>query len=312
VTLTFTTANWNSAQNVTVTAVDDAIAEGTHSGTIAHAASGGGYTGVAIPNVVATISDNDTLGVSVAESGGSTSVAEGGATDTYTLRLNSQPTATVTISLNAGTQLTTNPAGSVTFDATDWSTPKTITVSAVDDALFEQAHTGTITMSANGGGYSNVSIADVVASIADNDVRIADLAIADTLTNGPVGPGQRLSYAVDIDNLTAGADVGVAQFTFTLSPVLTNVSWVCVADPGSACPASGNGPPSHSVSLAGGTGVSYAIGADVPAGTAFGTAIDTTATISVTTPYQDNVPGNNTASTSHTVGLDSIFKDGFE
>jgi hypothetical protein len=312
--LTFTTSNWNTPQPITVTAVDDAIAEGAHTGTVTHAASGGGYTGVAIPNVVAAITDNDTAGVTIVESSGSTAVTEGGATDSYTMRLTSQAYSDVTIAISPNAQLTTNPT-SLTFDALDWQTPKTVTVTAVDDAVFEQAHTGTITHSASGGGYAGVAIGNVVASITDNDVRIADLAVTDTLLNPPANPGKRLNYEVTVDNLAAaGIDVGAAQFTFTLSPVLTNVTWTCVADPGASCPPSGNGAISHSIVLAGGTGVLYAIGADVPAGTPGGTTLVTTATVAVSNPYQDNVPGNNSASTSDNVVLqsDDIFKDSFE
>jgi hypothetical protein len=42
-----------------VTAVDDALFEGPHTGTITHAASGGGYGAVVIPDVVANVTDDD-------------------------------------------------------------------------------------------------------------------------------------------------------------------------------------------------------------------------------------------------------------
>ena len=40
--LNFTTGNWSSAQTVTVTAANDAVVEGGHTGTVTHSASGGG------------------------------------------------------------------------------------------------------------------------------------------------------------------------------------------------------------------------------------------------------------------------------
>uniref|UniRef100_A0A8J7DD32 DUF4114 domain-containing protein n=1 Tax=Desmonostoc muscorum LEGE 12446 TaxID=1828758 RepID=A0A8J7DD32_DESMC len=60
-TLTFTTQNWNVAQNVTVTAVDDAIVEGDDSQTIEHTAtsSDADYDGIAIDPVNINITDND-------------------------------------------------------------------------------------------------------------------------------------------------------------------------------------------------------------------------------------------------------------
>ncbi|MBD2514379.1 DUF4114 domain-containing protein [Nostoc sp. FACHB-973] len=59
--LTFTTQNWNVAQNVTVTAVDDAIVEGDDSQTIEHTAtsSDADYDGIAIDPVNINITDND-------------------------------------------------------------------------------------------------------------------------------------------------------------------------------------------------------------------------------------------------------------
>ncbi|MBW4674421.1 MAG: DUF4114 domain-containing protein [Desmonostoc geniculatum HA4340-LM1] len=60
-TLTFTTQNWNLAQNVTVTAIDDAIVEGHDSQTIEHTAASTDtdYDGIAIDPVNVSITDND-------------------------------------------------------------------------------------------------------------------------------------------------------------------------------------------------------------------------------------------------------------
>jgi hypothetical protein len=307
--LGFTTLDWNVPQTVTVTAANDAVAEGAHGGTIAHSASGGGYDGVSIASVVASIADNDSTGVTVAQSGGSTDVAEGGASDSYTLVLNSQPTADVTIALAPGAQLTT-PA-SIGFTALDWSVPKPVTVGAVDDAVLEGAHTGTIQHSASGGGYTGVAIADVVANIADNELIPADLAVASRTLNTPV-PGQRVTWEVAVDNLSPTIGVASAAFAFNLPGTLTNVGWTCVAEAGAACPASGSGAPSHAIALATNTGVLYLIGGDVPAATAVGTNLATTATIGVSAPYQDPVVANNSDTTLDTVSDAFLFGDGFE
>ncbi|MCS6814460.1 MAG: lamin tail domain-containing protein, partial [Cyanobacteria bacterium] len=83
-------------------------------------------------------------GVLLIESGASTNVTEGGATDTYTLVLRSQPTANVVITLNSGSQLTTS-ATTVTFTPGNWNVAQTVTVTAVDDTTVEGTHPGTIT-----------------------------------------------------------------------------------------------------------------------------------------------------------------------
>ena len=51
--MVFTPGNWNMAQSVAVTAVDDAVAEGAHVETITHAAasSDGNYNGISVASV---------------------------------------------------------------------------------------------------------------------------------------------------------------------------------------------------------------------------------------------------------------------
>ncbi|MFM6729460.1 MAG: S8 family serine peptidase, partial [Dolichospermum sp.] len=60
-TLTFTTTNWNTPQNVTVTAVDDTLTEGNHTATITHniSSTDTNYNGLTLPNVNVSIQDND-------------------------------------------------------------------------------------------------------------------------------------------------------------------------------------------------------------------------------------------------------------
>jgi hypothetical protein len=109
-------------------------------------------------------------GVVITQSGGSTSVVEGGATDTYTAVLNTAPTANVTLTFNPGTQATASSA-TLIFTPANWNTPQTVTVSAVDDALVEGPHTATITRNAasTDAAYNAIAIASVTVSITDND-----------------------------------------------------------------------------------------------------------------------------------------------
>ena len=60
-TVTFTSANWNTPQTVTVTAVNDTIAEGNHTSTISHSVSSAdaNYNNATLPNVAVSITDND-------------------------------------------------------------------------------------------------------------------------------------------------------------------------------------------------------------------------------------------------------------
>ncbi|NJK66383.1 MAG: hypothetical protein HC941_07485 [Microcoleus sp. SU_5_3] len=167
--LTFTPTNWNVAQNVTVKAIDDSTAEGTHSGTIAHksVSTDTNYNNLTISPVTATIADNDTAGVTVSQQ--NITATEGGATGSYTLQLNSQPTAPVTVSFDAGNQI--SAIAPITFDATNWNVARSIAVTATNDTVVEGNHSGAIAHSSTStdAKYNNITIAPVNVAITDND-----------------------------------------------------------------------------------------------------------------------------------------------
>jgi hypothetical protein len=167
--LTFTIDNWNTPQEISVTAVDDATAEGDHTCTITHSATSADtpYNGIGIATVTGDIADNDVSGVEVQPT--TVEVAEGGTTSAYAIVLNSQPTADVTITPTGDSQCTVSAP--LTFTIDNWNTPQEITVTAVDDATAEGDHTCTITyaVASNDANYAGVSVADVTGDIADDD-----------------------------------------------------------------------------------------------------------------------------------------------
>lgn len=172
--LTFTTANWNVPQTVTLSATDDLAVETTHVSPIKYVASGGGYTNVKYVN--ATIGDNDlntSAGVLVTQSGGTTAVTEGGATDTIDVKLAGQPNSNVTVTMTvAPAQATLSSGGVLTFTPTNWNTTQTVTVTAVDDLVVEGLHSATITTVVTGtdSRYNNFAVGDINVAITDNDV----------------------------------------------------------------------------------------------------------------------------------------------
>jgi hypothetical protein len=100
-TLTFTPSNWNLPQTVTLGAVNDSAVEGTHTAMVTHTAASTDslYNGVGIPGVPVTITDNDGPQLVITHSGGNTTVTEGNATDTFTIRLNQAPTGSNNVSV---------------------------------------------------------------------------------------------------------------------------------------------------------------------------------------------------------------------
>jgi len=136
IVFTFTPGTALTPQTVTVIAVDDAATEGNHAGFITHSAasSDANYNGIGIDNVTANVTDNDAVKVTINESGGSTNVVEGVATDTYNLVLNTAPAADVDITVDPDDQLDLGAgAGNpivLTFTPGTALTPQTVTVTA--------------------------------------------------------------------------------------------------------------------------------------------------------------------------------------
>ncbi|MEM7181849.1 MAG: Calx-beta domain-containing protein [Spirochaetota bacterium] len=174
--LTFTPANWDTAQTVTVTAVDDDLDEAaSHTGSIGHfidtvATVDSNYDAVTgIASVSIGVSDNDAAGVTITQSGGFTDVTEGGTTDTYTVVLDSKPSASVTIGFSTGADVSS--IADISFTTGNWDTAQTVTVVAIDDAVYEGSQTSTISHSASSGdsAYNGVSMGDVTVSVSDNE-----------------------------------------------------------------------------------------------------------------------------------------------
>ncbi|EFA68633.1 ExeM/NucH family extracellular endonuclease [Cylindrospermopsis raciborskii] len=132
------------------------------------------WIGIDNINIVGTPQTASASGIILTQSGNSTDVAEGGGTDTYSVVLNSQPTANVTIAINAGPQLTTNIT-SLTFTPQDWNVAQIVTVAATNDATFEGNHTGTLTHAVTSAdtNYNSLSVANVTANITDNEAETA-------------------------------------------------------------------------------------------------------------------------------------------
>ena len=109
-TLTFTADNWNTAQTVTVSAAQDNDVADKADVTLTHTVTGTAeYAGVTADSVTVSITDDDTAGVTVSES--ELEIDEG-ATAIYTVRLDTEPTADVTVAIagHSGTDITLSGA----------------------------------------------------------------------------------------------------------------------------------------------------------------------------------------------------------
>jgi hypothetical protein len=137
--LTFTNANWDTVQTVTLTAINDTTGNETASTTVTlavlDATSDDAFDSVPDTVVTVTVVDDDFCGPKVVESNGSTGVTEAATTDTFTVALGAQPTTDVVVSVVSGdaTEATVSTA-QLTFTNANWLTTQTVTVTGVNDS----------------------------------------------------------------------------------------------------------------------------------------------------------------------------------
>jgi len=160
---------------VTVTGVDDSVADGATPYTVTVTASG--FPGLTIPPVQVTNNDNDTPGITISRTAGLVT-SENLTPDTFTVSLNTQPTAPVTLNLSSSnTNEGTVSPGTITFNptpggATGWNVGQVVTVTGADDAVLDFTIPYTIvtsTLSSADGNYDTMPVPDVSAVNIDNE-----------------------------------------------------------------------------------------------------------------------------------------------
>ena len=167
--LTFSTANWNIPQTVTVRAAEDHDPN-NDAATILHAVSGADYTVVIAASVDVIVTDNGTRGITLSDP---TLNMNEGSTATYTVVLNTQPTddVTVTPSRNDDGDTDVTVSNILTFSTGNWNTPQAVTVHAAEDHD-PNNDTATILHAVSGADYDSVTAAPAVTlTVTDNDTR---------------------------------------------------------------------------------------------------------------------------------------------
>ena len=200
--LTFTADNWNQAQTVAVTAAHDDDAVADEPVMLTHAVNGADYEGQAAASVEATITEDDSPGVTVSET--ALTIIEGDEAS-YTVVLDTEPAAdvTVTIQVPDNTDITVAPAA-LTFTANNWNQAQTVAVTAAhdDDAVADEPIM--LTHAVSGADYEGQAAASVEATITEDDspgVTVSETALT-------IIEGDEASYTVVLDTEPA-ADVAV-------------------------------------------------------------------------------------------------------
>jgi hypothetical protein len=207
--LTFTAANWATPQWITVSGVDDMVADGDTPYKITVGPALGptsGYAGRRGNDVWLVNLDNETPGLLVSPPLGPTT--EGGIATNFTVALASKPTASVTVpitSLRSGEGMVL--VSPVIFTPFNWNAPQTVTVRGIDDRAIDgdqpyRVQVGPTTSgdASNPGGdpaYKGRRAPDVILTNLDDD-----------------GPALRITAASDLKTTESG---GTAKFTVALA-----------------------------------------------------------------------------------------------
>jgi hypothetical protein len=158
-----------------------APAGGTATSSPATTAPTGNATGNATAANATTPATTTTVpaDVVIIATGVGTAVAEGGATDTFTVQLSRMPTASVTVSINVGEDLNVarsaiaTPGKSISFSIApaDWAKPRTVILSAANDSVHEGTENAWVQIltSSTDSSFANLQGRGVNAMVYDDD-----------------------------------------------------------------------------------------------------------------------------------------------
>ena len=205
------TAGGALSQTLTLTAVDDAIDDDDETVALGFGTLPARVAAATPESATVTITDDDARAVTVSET--ERTIPEG-ESDSYTVVLGSEPTATVTVTVNGsdGTHLTAPAEGQVlTFTAETWSVPQTVTVTAPADADAVVPPAVTLTHAVTGGDYAGEAAGSV--TVRTTELTVPELTLspsAATVSESVGGAGQMFTVTL---NVASSETVTVAYAT---------------------------------------------------------------------------------------------------
>ena len=213
--LSFTTANWSTAQRVTVSAASDGDTA-NDTATLTHTASGGGYGAAPAVRVTVSVTDDDTAGLAITPT--VLNLIENGIS-AYIVSLTAQPSGNVTVSIASDNPDVTVRPTALVFTPDNWATPQAVLVITRADAGGGD-ELATLRMTAQGGGYAGqtgqvlASVDDKLAPLPAGSVTTSPDAPAGVSVYGPPGTTARATVAAPADDtptVATGAGFGIGS-----------------------------------------------------------------------------------------------------
>ncbi|MEE3193643.1 MAG: hypothetical protein VX289_03910, partial [Candidatus Poribacteria bacterium] len=216
--VTFSTTNFNTAQAIIITGVDDLIWDGNinYSIVLGPATSvDATYNGVDPPDLSVINYDDEVPGLILNPTSG-LSTGEGGATDKFTVMLNFQPSndVNVTVSCSDATECGASPS-SLTFTSTNWNTTQTVNVSGDDDDVADGdvSYIVTTTTSSDDPNFNGV-IQSISGTNSDDD--IVGIMVSSLIEIATSETGARSTFELVLESEPT-SDVQIAIFSSDLT-----------------------------------------------------------------------------------------------
>lgn len=232
-TAPFTAGSWNSAQTITITAVNDDIVDGDHDCVVETAVTGGdsNYTSLNPNDVTVTVTDDDVAGYTVSTTTLAITDTLGSHTGSFQVFLTSQPEADVTVTYASSNPVCSTNAITFTALGSSWQSGLTVNVTAAPDDIANANRTCALTPTVTTGdaNYSPITPAPVTVNVLNDDVAgytlsTTTLAITDTvgLTSGAFNVQLTSQPEADV-NLQFTSSNPVCSVS--VSGLLTDANW---------------------------------------------------------------------------------------
>ncbi len=215
--LLFTTANWATSQNITVTGIDDEIADGDRSYNIS--VSGGNTTDqnymYAATTLTVTNKDDDVAQLKVT-AGANLQTTEAGGQAMFTVALTSKPTGNVNVTVTSNNikEGTALPA-TLPFTPDNWASAQPVTVTGVDDSIADGNQTYTVSLKAGGADPKYAQLpASTVSLVNANDGDAVGITV--TPTTCDTTPTESAMFSVVLKSQPRGpVSIGLSSDTPT-------------------------------------------------------------------------------------------------
>jgi hypothetical protein len=211
--ITFNTANYDTPQNIQINGVSDANSV-TDSTTITIAVSSSNdsnYTNLTSKYISVDVADLDNADYILSKS--NMSITEG-TSDTFNVRLATEPTSNVNISVSSSdTDIATVGSNSLTFTPLNYSTNQTVTVNAIENTdIGDKNTTIVLNPSSIDPSYGNLPNKSVAITSIDNNLQPNEVKIGDTIWKTSNEDWNDSGTGIFTPKEVDGSDANIASF----------------------------------------------------------------------------------------------------